>query len=314
MGKVRVGLIVVATVLVLAGCVGRLGGDPERAPATGEPVRLDFSTLTGQVDPCSLTGPAAFQPYGVARMPGRPDMDSCRVSVATDHGPVYVWVGEQTVVDLLPGNRTMVADLGRGATVERYGDGCDTALVYDAASAITVVAASAGDEQVPEELLCDLTGGAAKGVFNVLAGDRVKFWTPPPNSLATLALCEVTSRGLATEQLDLPSTLEPVFAPNAHWCRWGGLDGNWATLRTPVAETPAEIGVPAGAPVETIAGRESWVVAGRVSCTIYYQHIEFGPGVGTFEFAELTVTMPDGSCAAARTLAASAWEHLPSPN
>lgn len=206
MGKARVGLFVMATVLVLAGCVGRTGGDAERAPATGTPVRLFDNVAQGQVDPCSLTGPAAYRPRGTARMPGRPDMDSCRVSVATDDGPAYVWVGEQA---------------------------------------------------------------------------------------------------------DLPSVLEPEGAPGGHSCRWGEPDGNWAILRTPVAESPAELGVPAGTPAETIADRESWVVPGQVDCTVYYRHIEFGLGVGTFEFAELTVATPGDPCAAARTLAASAWEHLP---
>lgn len=309
MGIVRVGLFVMATALVLAGCVARTGGNAERAQAAGSPVRL--GNVMDHVDPCSLTGPAAYEPHGTARMPGRPDMDTCRVSVSTPNGPVYVWVGEQTTVDQLPGDRVKLADLGRGATIERYGDGCDTALVYDGGMAITAVAAPAGDEQPPKPVLCALTSGAVEGVFKVMAGERVKYWHPAPNSLMTLTPCEVMPRELVAEQADLPSVVEPTSGTTAHWCRWGDQNGNHVTLRTPVAESPAELGVPAGAPVETIAGRASWVVAAQVDCTVYYQHLEFALGVGTFEFAELTVSMPGDPCAAARTLAASAWEHLP---
>jgi hypothetical protein len=318
MGKARVGLCVAAAALVLAGCVARSGGAPERAPATGAPVTLPHE-MGAQVDPCSLTGPAAYEPHGTARMPGRPDMDSCRVPVATDEGPVYVWVGEQSTTRLLPRDRTDLADLGRGAKVVRYGDGCDTALVFDKGVAITAMAVSAGDEVPSEDLLCALARGAVVGVFNVLANDRVKLWRPAPNSLATMPACAMVPTGLVTEQIDIPSASEPTSPPAAHWCRWDGKDENQAELHFPVAESPAEIGVPDGVPVETIAGRESWVVAGRVTCTVYARHIGFALGVGTFEFAELSVTFPEAGfpdvgdpCVAARTLAASAWEHLPS--
>lgn len=327
MGKVRVGLLAAAAALVLAGCVARTGGAPERAPAAGEPVRLDYDTLVNEVAPCSLTGPAAYEPHGTARMPGRPDMDRCRVSVATSDGPVHVWVGQAQTTDNLPGHRTKVADLGRGATIERFGDGCDTALVFDETSAIIATARPAGGEQPPgqqpsggqpsaeqpsDDLLCALTSGAAEGVFNVLAGDRVKFWIPPSNSFATVSACEAVPTTLLAEQLGIASP-EPTAPPTKHWCQWGDEDGNWAMLGFPVAESPTEVGVPAGTPAETTASRESWVVPGGTICTVYTKHIEFTIGVGTFELAALTVTMPgnEDPCGAARVLAASAWQNLP---
>jgi len=131
----------------------------------------------------------------------------------------------------------------------------------------------------------------------------------------------VVPRGLVAEQLDIPSTVKPTTPLDGLWCRWGEKDGNQAELRYPVAESPGELGVPDGHPTEVIAGRESWVVAGRISCTVYAKHIQFALGVGTFEFAALSVTFPDvgkpgagDPCAAARTLAGAAWEHLPPVN
>lgn len=318
MGNVRVGLCVVAVALVMAGCVARTGGTPEREPATGKPVAIPFD-MGFHIDPCSLTGPAAFEPYGTARMPGRPDMDNCRVPVSTDEGAAYVWVGERTTLRMLPDNRTELTDLGRGATIVRLDDTCDMALMLSDGFAVTAMTASAGDDPLPEDLLCALTQGALTGVFNVLAGERVKFWHPDPRSLTTMAPCAMVSRGLVAEQLDIPSAVEPVSPIDAHWCQWGEDDGNRATLRYPVAESPTELGVPNGHPVEVIADRESWVVAGQITCTVYVQHLEFALGVGTFEFAELSVTMPDvgrpgagDPCVAARTLADAAWQHLPS--
>jgi hypothetical protein len=315
MGKVRVGLSVLATVLVLASCVARTGGDPDRAPAPGKPLEFPSpASVRELVDPCSLTGPAAYEPHGTARMPGTPDMDSCRVSVATEEGRVFVWVGQHQTTRNLPENRTEVADLGRGATIERFeeqpsGERCEMALVFEGGSAITAVATPADDEKPSEDLLCALTRGAAEGVFNVIAGERVKFWTPRYNSLATLATCEVVSKALVAEQLGLTS-VEPTYPPNGHWCEWGEDNGSWAMLRLPVAESPADAGVPEGTPAETIGGRESWVDDGGVICHVYTQHIEFELGTGTFEFAVLTVMKSD-ACAAARALAGAAWQRLP---
>jgi hypothetical protein len=215
LGKVRVGLLAAAATLVLAGCVARTAGGPERAPAAGEPVRLDYDSLLNEVDPCSLTGPAAYEPHGTARMPGRPDMDRCRVSVATGEGPVHVWVGQAQTTD----DRTEVTSLGRGATIERFGDDCDTALVFDETSAIIATAEPAGDEQPSEDLLCALTSGAAEGVFNVLAGDRVKFWTPPSNSFATVSSCDAVDATLLGAE---PAVIQLGLLAEVHLL---GLDG-----------------------------------------------------------------------------------------
>jgi hypothetical protein len=305
MGFSRVCVCVVATALVMAGCVSRTADRAEQRPLT-----IPAPASRGdQVDPCSLTGPAAYEPHGTATMPGKPDLDRCRVSVATEEGRIFVWVGQQQTTDNLPEDRTEVADLGRGATVEQFGDDCDTALVFGETFAILATADPAGDQKPSADLLCALTSGAAEGVFNVLAGGRVEFWTPPANSLANLSACGVLPEPLVAEQLDV-TTARTTSPPSNHWCNWGENDGNWATVRFPVAE-PADL--VRDVPAERIEGRESWVTEGGGPCTAYTRHIEFEPGAGTFEFAAVTVSLRDGgdSCAAARTLAAEAWANLP---
>jgi hypothetical protein len=302
MGKARVGVYVTITALVLAGCVSRVGGPAE------EPLALPLAPNPGdQLNLCSLTGPAAFEPAGIARMPGKPDLEGCQVPVATDDGKVFIRLGIQARVAALPEDRTVVAELGRGATVERYSEMCDMALVLPRGIAITAHAVPSEDERLGNELLCELTEGAATGMFNVLAGGRAKFWSPEPNSLATVDACEVLRAEAVYRQLEVNGEIERF--PGGHTCWWGGEDDS-AILRFPVAETPVEIGVPPGTPSEVIAGRESWVVEELSACTVFTRHIEFGPGVGTFEFATLSATT-SGACGPARALAAQAWAQLP---
>lgn len=301
MGKARVGLFVMITALVLAGCVSRAG--PPVAP-----LAVPVAPYPGdQLDPCSLTGPAAFEPAGIARVPGKPDLDGCQVPVATAEGKVFILVGIQARVAALPEDRTVVAVPGRGATIEQYSEMCDMALVLDAGIAITAHALPA-DMGVGNELLCELATGAANGVYNVLAGGRAEFWTPEPNSLATVDACEVLRAETVYQQLNVNGEIERF--PAGHRCRWGGTE-DWAMVRFPVGENPSEVGVPSGTPSEVIAGRESWVVETGTTCTVHTRHIEFTLGVGTFEFASLTVSTPN-ACTAARALATQAWAQLPS--
>ena len=163
------------------------------------------------------------------------------------------------------------------------------ALVLDAGIAITANAVLPGGDQLRPELQCELTKGAATGVFNVLAGGRAKFWTPEPNSLALVDACEVLPAKTVHQQLDING--ESERSPAGHSCQWNGTD-DWAMLQFPVVESPFELGVPSGTPSEMIAGRESWVIDGGTICHVYTRHIEFTPGVGTFEFASLSVTTP----------------------
>lgn len=304
MRKPWVGLLVVVAALVLAGCVARTGPRPA-------PISLP---LTGEVDPCSLTGPAAYEPYGRARVPGRPDLDSCTVSVSTDEGAVRVSVGEQTPLRSLSQHLVKVADLGRGARIVQVDDGlldsCDMALAVGA-EAIKVSAVSTGDEVPSYKTLCRLTRGAAKGVFEVLANGREKVWTPAPNSFVPLDACEILPKKLVADLVGVVAA-EASGPPSGHWCVWAGDSENQAMLRFQVAEDAQQMGVPASVPAETIGGRESFAVPDRDSCSIVTRHIRFEIGVGTYEFAALDVQMAGDACVVARALAAVAWANLPS--
>jgi hypothetical protein len=309
MGNARVALTVTVTALVLAGCVARSGGMPKPATADGRAIGLDYPSSGDELNPCSLTGPAAFEPYGTAVMPGLPDLDNCRVRVTTDQGAVFVWVGEQTLTQRLPDGATEIADLGRGARILRVGDTCDAALAFDTDHAILATVTPAGQESPPRDVLCALTRGAAEGVFNVLAGGRARFWTPPPDSLANLDACETLSWPLVAGQLGLDHE-EPTKPVTGHRCEWGATEDTQAVLAFVVA---ASADLRPTDPPETIAGKESWVVAAGASCTVFTGNIEFGLHPDSDEFTALTVTMTTTGdpCAAARTLAADAWPKLP---
>lgn len=329
MGKLRVGLFALATVLVLAGCTTRTGGSPTGAPtgSQGNDAPLTAAALGDEpVDPCSLTGPAAFEEYGTARTPGVPDLDECRIAVTTDEGGAFVRVGTQQTTATLPEAREHVADLGRGATVMQLGNGCDMALVLSDGNAITATATSqdsTGPVIPSDKVLCGLAEGAVRGVFGVLDGNRVKHWEPSRNSLANVSACEVLSADRVAEQLGITADQVTRY-PAGHQCRWGRPGGDTATAKLdfPVGESVTDIGGSYSAPAETIAGRASWVADAGTDdisvCTAYTQHIPFALGVGTSEFAAVRVAIPvnagKDTCAVARTLAAEAWQKLPSPD
>jgi hypothetical protein len=304
MGIARVGLIVTATALVLAGCVSR-DGTAEQVLAVPEPARAG-----DQLDPCSLTGPAAFEPVGNARMPGKPMMDECRVSVATEDGRVGIRVGQQVPVDQLSGDFEVLEDLGGGVTIQRIGQGCVTALVLDRYGIAVTATDELGDAgPVPgKDVVCELVEGAVRGVYNVFLHERAEFWTPEPASFALLDACELLPAESVFGELGVNGQTEP--SPTGHSCSWHGPEDS-ANLWFPVAESPNDAGVPKDTPTEQLGGRDSWVVNNASDCTVYTQHIEFEPGVGTFEFASLTVSANDDPCSKARAIADEAWAALP---
>lgn len=305
MGKVRVGLIVMATALVLAGCVSR-DGTAEEVLTVPEPTRPG-----DQLDPCSLTGPAAFEPAGNARVPGESMMDECRVKVATKDGRVSIRLGLQVPVDQLSGDFEVLENLGGGVTIQRVGPGCVTALVLDRDGiAVTATDELSDDFPVPgKAVVCELVEGAVRGVYNVFLHDRAKFWTPDPASFALLDACELLPAESVYGELGVDGRMARF--PTGHSCSWHGEEAS-ATLRFPVAESPNDAGVPKDAPTERLGGRDSWVVNNASDCTVYTQHIAFEPGVGTYEFASVTVSANDDPCARARAIADEAWAALPS--
>ncbi len=311
-----------AAVLVLAGCTTATDGTPNPAPTTEEP--LTAAALGKDVDPCSLTGPAAFEKYGPTRLPGVPNLDECRVVVSTRQGGAFVRVGTQMSTATLPSAQEEVATLPRGAKIIRLGD-CDMALVLaDGIAILTSAEPSQPSENVvpAEDTLCGLSEGAARGAFGVLEGGRVKHWTPESNSFATVSACYVLNADRVAQHLGI-TTDQMTRYPAEHQCRWGRPGGDTATAKLdfPVGESPDDVGVPLAAQPEKIAGRDTWIADAAASeiavCTAYTAHIPFGLGVGTTEFAALRVAIPINSgkdvCQVTRTLAADAWPQLPKP-
>jgi len=324
MGKVRVALCAAGVVLVLAGCSSRVGGTPVASDARQEPLNTDVFDDLSTIDPCSMTGPAAFEKYGTAATPGRPSLDECAVRVATEEGRVTVRLGEWRTEEVLPAERDEFAAPDDGTSIVRLGRGCDMALVFSDGLALMTSAEAAGDSEVvpSDTVLCGLAQGAAQGVYDVAAGGRVKHWDDlPANSFGGVDACGLLDTDEAAATIgDTSGTA--YFYPAKHQCRWGraGGDSPTAKLDFPVAESAQDAGVPASATEEPIGGRPSWVVdttAGNLTvCTVFTEHIEFEPGTGTTEYAALRVAIPTGgvdACAAARTLAGKAWPELPSP-
>jgi hypothetical protein len=279
------------------------------------PLTLPHIAAGDEIDPCSLTGPAAFEKHGNARMPGRQTLDSCRVPVSTAEGPVEVWVGDRLTTKMLGKDLTNVAELGRGARIVRFQNRCETAYLVLRTGDVVAAAANEASptDDISDELLCALTQGAAQGVFNVLAGGRVEFWTPAKDSLASVSACDVLSTKQVADALDIPDKA-PTVPPAHHWCEWGDAGGDWAAIRFSVAESVEDVGVPGGTPVEVIGGRDSYVVDETTSCTAYTQHKEFEQGNDMFEFAVLSVSTTDEPCVTVRALAGEAWPELPRVN
>ncbi len=320
MGKVRVGLCVAGVVLVLAGCSTRVGGRPVGSDAPAEALNIDMFDDLSTVDPCSLTGPAAFEEYGIATMPGKPTFDECAVKVATDEGRVTVRLGEWQTEDALPEGRSVVATLDDGTSIVHVGRDCDMALVLGDGGVVLTSVEASGTVVPSDDVLCGLTQGAARGVHDVAAGGRVEHWDDlPRNSFGRVAACEVLDDEEVAAAIGDTSARSYVY-PAGHQCRWGSAGGETPTAKLdfPVVETPQDAGVPDSAALEPIGGRQSWVVDTTTEsltvCTVLTEHIDFRPGLGTKEYAALRVAIPTGgvdACTAARTLAGKAWQDLP---
>ncbi len=318
MRKVRVGLCAAVAALVLAGCTAGVDGRP--VPGDDEPLTSAALGELTTVDPCSLTGPGAFDGFGSARMPGMPTFDDCRVTVAVDGGHAHVWVGLLRDSATLRDGLTTVDRPGRGTAISSLDGTCAAALVLADGVALTASAEPAYGSAPDEYTLCGLTEGALRGAYRVLDGGRVDHWVPPVSSLAVLDACDVVMIRHVQAALDLDTVDESPF-PAGHRCRWGDPDGDppGVDVEFRVAESPAGAGVPAGTGAELVGGRGTWLVEQSdgdwVTCTAVTPHVEFAPGSGTHEYALLrVVTAPRRGrdvCAAARTLAERVWPELP---
>jgi hypothetical protein len=264
MGKVRVALCAAGVVLVLAGCSHRVGGSLVTSGAPTEPLDSDVFDDLSTVDPCSLTGPGAFEEYGTAAVPGRPSLDECAVRVATGGGRVTVRLDEWQTEDALPADRDEVATPDDGTSIVRIGRNCDMALVSSDGLAV----------------LC----GLAQGVYDVAAGGRVEHWDDlPANSFGRVSACDLLDTDEVAATIGDTAKRTDTY-PAEHQCRVdrSGGDAPTAKLDFPVAESAQDAGVPASATVEPIGGRPSWAVDAATGdltvCTVFTEHIDFEPG------------------------------------
>lgn len=317
---------VLAGLLVLAGCTTKLGGAAGPTEDRSDPLTsASFGDLS-TIDPCSLTGPAAFEEYGTATTPGKPSMDECTISVATDNGRVAVRIGELHHPETLSERQRVVRKLSRGASIVHVGSASGTVCVMTLLLADDIALMSTAQpteqETVSDTVLCGIAQGGAQGAFQVADSGRVKHWAPETGSLATVSACDLLSADKVASLLGITSDRVTRF-PADHQCRWGRTGGDTATalLDFPVATDHEEAGVPTGLAAETIGGRPSWVVDTPTSqlaiCAVYTEHLEFGlgVGVGVREHAVLRVLVPltvgKDACAIARELADGAWQRLP---
>lgn len=317
MRKVRVGLCAAVAALVLAGCTAGVGG---RAVPTGEEplTSASLGELTS-VEPCSLTGPAAFAEVGTARMPGMPTFDECRVTVAVDGGHAYVWVGLLRDATVLPSRLDRIDEPGRGTFISSLDGTCDAALVLADGVALTAWAEPAYDSRLDGDTLCALTESALRGAYQVLDSGRVRHRVPEVSSLGVLDACDVLRTRDTATVLGVDSVAESPY-PGGHRCRFGDGDAPRVDVEFHVAVAADAVGVPAGTGTEIIAGRQTWLVGprrdgDRVVCTAVTEHVAFAPGTGTLEFAVLRVVeVPRRGrdvCGSARTLAGLGWPELP---
>lgn len=318
MGKVRVGLCAAVAALVLAGCTAGVGGTA--VPAGEEPLTSASLGEMTSVEPCSLTGPAAFSEVGTAQMPGMPTFDECRVTVTVDGGHAYVWVGLLRDETAMPDTLDRLDEPGRGTAISSLDGTCDAALVLADGVALTAWAEPAYGSRLDGDMLCALTESALRGAYQVLDSGRVRHRVPEVSSLGVLDACDVVRTRDAATVLGLDSVAESPY-PGGHRCRYGDPDGDAPRVDVEfhVAVAADAVGVPAGTVTETIAGRETWLVGhrdgDRVVCTAVTEHVAFAGGTGTLEFAVLrVVAIPRRGrdvCGSARTLAGLGWPELP---
>lgn len=310
--------------LVLTGCSTRVAGAPaDDGRPTG---RLTADALGDlrTINPCSLTGPFAFDEYGKAKMPADPTMDECRITVTIDDENAVIELGLLQHVDALPSGRRDVRQLTRGATIvevpTQVSGACSMALLLADDTAMSAIATAELVDTVAQETLCTLAQAGAEGIFHAVGNNLVRHWEPANNSLARVSACGLLPADKVATLLGITGDRVSLY-PAEHQCRWGRTGGDTPTVKVdfPVGNSPNVAGVPDRSPSEPIAGRTTWVDAIGTSdlqvCTVVTEHIPFGLGRDLREYAALRVSVPattgKDACAIGRDLAASAWAQLP---
>jgi len=310
--------------LAVAGCSSGVAGSPASRQEPGGPFTAERAFGDPRtVDPCSLTGPFAFQEHGEARMPAKVTMDECHVTVIVGEEKVTVELGLLRHVDTLPGGQREVRSLpGNAAIVEvptQITGSCVMALRLADDIAVSATAEAELVDTVPAETLCALARDGAEGIAEVARTDRVRHWEPPHNSLARQSACGLLPADDVATLLGITERVS--LYPAEHQCRWGRSGGATATVKLdfPVGIDAGVAGVPDESPVEEIGGRPTWIVragTGEVdTCTLVTEHVPFALQRGEYEFAALRVAVPTSEgkdpCAIGRQLTDYAWPRLP---
>ncbi|MGH3759650.1 hypothetical protein [Actinophytocola sp.] len=317
-------LLALTAGLALTGCSTSVEGAPkDDGRPTGRLTAEELGDLR-TINPCSLTGPFAFEEYGEAQLPAEPTMDACLITVTIDDEDAIIELGQLQHVDALPSGRQDVRQLTRGATVAevptQIRGACSMALLLADDTAMSATATAKLVDTVPQETLCTLAQAGAEGIFHAVGNNLVRHWEPAHNSLARVSACGLLPADKVATQLGITSDRVSLY-PAEHQCRWGRPGGDTATLKLdfPVGHSPNVAGVSDRTRGEPVAGRPTWVVANSTSellvCTVATEHIPFGLGRDLREYAVLRVSVPASSgkdaCAIGRDLAATAWTQLP---
>lgn len=316
-------LVLLAAVLLVAGCTGGPPGKPAQAappgPTTAESVLGDPRTI----DACSLADPAALNEsghgeFGRAENAGTVSLDYCLLRVRLPEGGLaQLKVGELAPAEQQQGDpvtRNGSFDVVQDAPLPSH---CARQIVFPDRTAMRVSADLLDGK--PGGRLCGLADAGTRSAVAAIDQHRVEHRDYPPNSLALVDPCSVLDTA-DVRQVPGLERATPSGRPAAHQCQWGQADA--ASPRVQLVHTAGD--PPAvlhgSATEEQIAGRRTVtsVVGGdpRVPlCSAETGHVPFGDDRGQVEVAMLVVAFPDGdgidACDFARGLAERAWPQLP---
>jgi hypothetical protein len=324
-------LLVAGLAGATAACSSRVGGEPAAATTVSSaPQEPSAENLLGDlttIDPCSLTDPAVFQPYGTATFATPESLDYCAVTVTPGAGiEVIVTIGELGELSESPeleGKHVRELDDGLFVAERDNTTGfCAHALVFT--DEVTLdVASSTYQGTAPDT--CPMIDAAMNKVVEVIEGDGVEHRSPEPDSLMSVDPCSLIDDAAITALPGLTGALRREY-PGHHQCYWetsSAQDRMSVRLVFGAGAVPTPYGT--GANKKPIAGRASVTNpipdAGAASfCTVDTGHIPFDEvdgQTGMVELASVFARMPKGkvkaACQVAVAVATAVWPRLPTP-